>query len=114
MLPYTIKPTPKNYNTICRRLIHQYPTLKDHNSECKFTGTFTGTFMHVILLFIRTMQDSWKKLRNKFKNIRRPDQIKRLNETYNSDPPPKKIKVDLISKNAVIEPSASDKAIIKC
>ena len=30
MLVYTIRPTPNDYNIICKRLVDKHPTLKDH------------------------------------------------------------------------------------
>ena len=33
MVGYTMNPSRNDYNTICRRLIHQYPTLKDHKGQ---------------------------------------------------------------------------------
>lgn len=49
MIAYTMKPSGHEYNTICRRLIGQYPMLKDKKSE---TGNVSSCllvygFVHV-------------------------------------------------------------------
>lgn len=41
MIAYTMKPSPNEYNTICRRLIQQYPTLTDNKSETGYVSFFT-------------------------------------------------------------------------
>ena len=43
MMVYTIRPTPDDMHTVCRRLVQKYPTLKD-NSPSGYVSTLI-TFM---------------------------------------------------------------------
>ena len=61
MLSYTIKPSGTEYHTICRRLVQQYPTLKDDKSEtgyvsfvCMYYYTHTHTHTRILCLFVST------------------------------------------------------------
>ena len=118
MLSYTIKPSGTEYHTICRRLIQQYPTLKDDKSEtgyvsfvCMYCYTHTDTHVYYVCLFL---QGIWKKkLNNKFKNWRRPDRNKRL-DSFSQDGDDalslKRVKIQCVSKTSLIEPSSSEKS----
>ena len=69
-----MRPTPDDYTTVCRRLVEKHSCLKDRpfpHYVCKVLYTS----MHCLLIFQIYMhvQGSWKrKLRMKFRNLRRP------------------------------------------
>lgn len=38
MTAYTVRPTPEEYTTVCRKLVEKYPSLKDTKGKTKFVS----------------------------------------------------------------------------
>lgn len=81
---HTVSPSPAECAIICDRLVKTNPVLKDSVGSGYVRQSFSQLVQHMTihLLQYTLYQDSWKKkLRNRFKNIRRPQRAAKLGLT---------------------------------
>ena len=123
IMVYTIRPTPDDMYTVCRRLVQTYPKLKD-STDTGDVSRDSSTILYNIMLNLHLSltlalslththsymhtQGSWKEMmRTKFRNLRRPSRAEKAGIAV--PPPPKKFKkASVDSITAVQAPSESD------